>query len=186
MKKIIAAALAMAPVILVGAAAHAAANTSSATANVSTTILSPISVSKTTDLAFGTVVKPTLSGGSTTFTVTNAGALTASGGDGAAVASNSHSAAAFTVSGEGGQAFTLSIPSSVTLAGPSSSSIVVSTSNDVSGTACLTFATCTLSGTLGGAGSLSFHVGGSFAVTNAQMTGLYQNTTDLTVTATYN
>src|SRR5215469_9936535 len=149
MKKIIGAALAMAPVILIGGVAHATAgaNTSSATATVSTTILAPISVTKNTDLAFGTVVKPNT--GTSTFTVTNAGALTVTGGgDGAAVASNVHSAASFTVNGEGGQAFTLAVPASVVLAGPSSASLTVTTTNDAGCTSA-----CALSSTLGNAGA---------------------------------
>jgi hypothetical protein len=102
------------------------------------------------------------------------------------VISSTHSAAAFTVGGEGAQAFTLVIPTSITLNGPAGAHLTVTTTNDVSTAACPTLATCTLSGSLGGAGALSFHVGGSFPLSSGQTSGAYTNTTDLTVTATYN
>jgi hypothetical protein len=171
--------LAVATILVVaGLAAPAAAVT--ATGTLTATIIRPISVTKGSDLAFGKIVKPSSS--SSTVTLTPAGALTVTGSDGAAVTGSAHSAASFTVGGEGAQSFMLVIPGSVTLNGPSSSHITIATSNDAG---CTTG--CTLGGTLGGAApAFVFHVGGSFTLLSTQTSGAYTNTTDLTVTATYN
>ena len=171
---------ATAALMLVGASgAMAAANSSSDTANVSATIIQPITVQKTQDLAFGTIVKPSSASSTVTLTAAATPVRTVTGSDGIALASTTPTDGKFTVTGEGGQSFTLSIPASINMSGPSSSSITVTTSNDAGCTSA-----CALSGSLGSPGTLSFNVGGSFTLPSTQTTGLYSGS--VTATATYN
>ena len=85
---------AVAALVLSGAGALAASDTGTATV----TILRPLTVTKTADLRFGTVVEP--SSGSATVTVDTTGARTTT----LDVGGGAVSVSAFTVSGEDGQA----------------------------------------------------------------------------------
>lgn len=69
-----------------------AAGTTSTTANASVTVVSPTVLTKTQDMAFGTVVRPSGANGNTTFVLSTANAVTATGGDGSVVASTVSSA----------------------------------------------------------------------------------------------
>jgi hypothetical protein len=71
-------------------ATGAFAGTTSATANATVTVISPTSVTKTQDMVFGTLVRPT--SGTTTFTLDSSDHVTASGGDGSVIASTTSSA----------------------------------------------------------------------------------------------
>jgi len=85
------------------------------------------------------------------------------------------SRAAFTVSGEGGQQVSLSIPASVTLTGPGSLEVTLTTSAPPAPG---------LTGAMGGGGILSFNLGGSFTVTSTTPTGAYSGV--VTVSLDYN
>jgi len=172
--------------LLVGAlfaadAAMAAGNTSATTANVTTTIIRPISVTKNTDLHFGTIVRPGTGSGTVGLTTANVSSVTGTGA--ILLPSSSTSAANFTVSGEGGQAFTLVIDSTVTLTNTATSggTLTVTTVNDA---ACTT--SCALSGALGDVanGAKVVNVAGSFPFTSLTNTGAYTGT--LNISATYN
>lgn len=132
-----------------------------------------LSVAKTADLNFGRIqVPPT---GSSTITLNaSTGARTVTGG-GFAYPTPAPTRAAFTVSGEGGQQFSLSIPSTFNLTGPSTLPVSVTDSAPSSPS---------LSGGLGGAGTYSFTIGGSFTITNTTPTGAYSGV--LTVSLDYN
>lgn len=183
MKKILVAAAVLAPTLMVGAAAYAAANSASDTAAVSATIVRPITVTKTQDLAFGTIVKPSSGSALVTLTAASSPVRTVVGGDAIALASTTPTDAKFTVSGEGGQLFTLVIDPSIVMTNTAASggTLTVTTSNDAG---CTTM--CTLSGALGDVanGTLSYNVGGSFTVLNTTNTGKY--TGSVMSTATYN
>ena len=166
--------------ILLGVAAATAAGsqafaqaTSSQTTTGSVTIFQPITLSKTKDLAFGVIVRP--ASGSGTVTVSTAGARTISG-SGALLNDVTPSAATFTANGEGGQAFSINVPSSFTMTGPSSSTLNVAVTASA--------ATATMSGALGAAGSATFTVGGSITVASTTVNGAYSGT--FTTTVTYN
>ena len=162
-------------------AAFAAGNTASTTADESTTIVRPISSVKNTYLSFGTVVLP--SSGSGTVTLSTAGARSLTGTNAFWLASPTSTAANFTISGEGGSAFTLAIDATDTLtnAGAGGGALLVTTSNDAGCTSA-----CALSGASGDvtSGTLTFNVGGAFPITSSTATGVYTGT--LNVTATYN
>lgn len=131
-----------------------------------------ISISKTSDLQFGTVGLPKTSG-----TVTldpNTGARTITGG-GASYPTPAWTPAAFTIAGEGGQAFSVSVPSTIQLTGRTN--LNVSTATNLSGTP-------VLSNSLGSAGTFVLKIGGSFPIANGSLTGTYSGA--FTVTVNYN
>lgn len=151
--------------------AHAQA-VSSATATSSATLLRPVALSSSTNLAFGRIVLPSSGTGAVSIG-TAADSVTASGGA-VALSGGSPSRATFSISGEGGQAVTVTVPATVTMSGPSSSTLVVTLASSVSGST-------NLSGALGAAGSATFYVGGSFAPTATTTTGAYSGTFTVTV-----
>lgn len=165
---------------LLGAAAATAAGSSafaqasaSQTTTGSVTIFQPIALAKNTDLAFGVIVRPATGAG--TVTVSTAGARSISG-NGALLNDVTPTAATFTVTGEGGQAFSINVPASFTMTGPSSSTLNVGVTASA--------ATANLSGTLGSNGSATFSVGGSITVASSTTNGAYSGT--FTTTVTYN
>jgi len=167
--------------IVLGAAASAfaAGNTSATTANVTTTIIRPISVTKNTDLRFGTIVRP--SAGSGTVALSTADVPTITGTGAILLPSSTTSAANFTVSGEGAEAFTLVIDSTVTLTNTAASggTLTVTTVNDA---ACTT--ACALPGALGDVANDTkvVNVAGSFPFTSFTNTGAYAGVMNISVT----
>jgi Domain of unknown function (DUF4402) len=152
-----------------------AQSTASQSATGTTKIVQPITLTKVSDLAFGTLVRST-SISTNTVTVdpsTGARALTGSG-DGVLVASTV-SRAAFTVGGEGGQTFSVTVPSTFTM---------TSGANNITVTLATTGATGTISGTIGSAGTATIGVGGNFSANNAQAGGAYSGS--FTTTVAYN
>jgi hypothetical protein len=168
MKKLFAYAL-FALSFLAGAPAAFAQNTDTDTATGSVTIIRPLTVTKSTDLAFGTIVKPAT--GTGTVSIAN-NSTTVSATDGAVSLTGTGTHAIFTANGEGGQAVNVTV-GSLTMAN-GASNIAVTLSPDVSGAT-------TLSGALGGAGSKTVNIGGSFTVPSALPTGAYTGTFDVTV-----
>ncbi len=157
MKKILISAGALAALALTTPAN--AANTAQANATVN--IVSPLSLTKNSDLNFGTVVGPFASQvvHVDTTGARNCGGLTCSGTFGAAT---------FTVTGTPDQDVTLTIPNSVTLNGPSGSlNVDMSTDKPADPT-------------LNSAGSASFGVGGKLTIPSGTTDGVYTNTFDVT------
>lgn len=152
-----------------GGGGGAGSASTTATANV----FRAITISKTADIAFGKIVQP--STGSGTVSLTAAGARTVTGTGAFAFASPSPTAAAFSVSGEGGQAITVSIPTSFPMTSGANSLTVttVSTGGGVQ----------TLNSSLGNAGTppTAITVGGSFPFSSTTPTGSYSGTVSVTV-----
>jgi hypothetical protein len=178
LKKIISI-LMLAIAVCTAQSAFAAGNTSATTANVTTTIIRPISVTKNTDLHFGTIVRPGSGLGTVALTAANVSTVTGTGA--ILLPSSTTSAANFTVSGEGAQAFTLVIDSTVTLTNTAASggTLTVTTVNDA---ACTT--SCALPGTLGDVANDTkvVNVAGSFPFTSTTNTGAYSGTLNISVT----
>jgi hypothetical protein len=147
--------------------------TTGATGRFQANAIRGIAISKTSDLVFGSVVKPLAGSGGVTIDATS-GARTATGGV-VGMASPIPSRAAFNVTGEGGQAISITVPSSFTMTGPAT--ITVSTTNTAAGSP-------VLSGALGAAGSYAFGVGGTAPIAAATPDGTY--TGSVTVTVAYN
>ncbi|CAN5346653.1 hypothetical protein BH10PSE1_BH10PSE1_21040 [soil metagenome] len=153
------------------------AQSASTTGTGSITVIRPITITKTSDMKFGTVVRPTT--GSGTVVLTAAGVRSVTGGVAALASGDTPVAAAFNVAGEGGQSVSITIPTTFTMTS-GADSLTVTTSNNLTGSA----SAQTLSNALGAAGSLAFAVGGSVPISSTQTTGAY--TGSFTVSAAYN
>lgn len=86
------------------ATAASAAGSVSANAVATATILSPVSLLKTQDLAFGSIVRP--SSGANTVTLGTANDVTLSGGGDAAIVASTKTSARFTITAPAGQTYT--------------------------------------------------------------------------------
>lgn len=175
--------------ILMGAAAvwslasfaHAQASASQPT-TASVTIFRPITLTKNADLSFGVVVRP-LSGSDTVYIDKDNGARTLANNNAALLttAGNPVQApagrAVFTVNGEGGQTFSITVPANfnMTRVGGSETITVVLTPSATTGL---------LSNTLGNAGTATFGVGGEIPVSSSTASGAYNGT--FTTTVAYN
>ncbi len=150
--------------------AHAQSSATASAAGTAT-IVQAISVSKSSDLAFGTIVKP--SQGTSTISVGLDGQRTIDG-TAVALASSSASRAVFNVTGEGASAFNISVPASFAMTS-GNNSLVVTTNSSA--------ATATLSNSAGQQGSATFGIGGSFPLAPDAPSGAYSDS--FTVTVSY-
>ena len=105
MKTLLKPVLALALTSVFAAPAFAQA-TDSETTTGSTEIIQPIALTKNTDLAFGTIVRP--ASGSGTVTMSAAGSLSVGGG--AVSIGSGQTAATYSVAGEDGRTFSISTP----------------------------------------------------------------------------
>lgn len=148
-------------------AGAACAQASSTQATTSTgTILVPIVLTKSADLAFGSIVRPT--SGSGVLTVA-AGSVSRTTTAGAILTGSTFSRATYGIAGEGGQAYSITVPATMNMTRVSGTETltVTLTSTATSGT---------LSGTLGTAGTGSFFVGGAFPIASTTVSGAYTGT----------
>ncbi len=148
------------------------------TASVSTTgstrIVQPISITKDSDLAFGTVVRANTNSNTVTIDESTGTRTLTGSGDGALVTSTT-SRAAYTVAGEGGQTFSISVPATFDMTSGGDTFTV---------TLVASAATGTLSGAIGSGGTATFGVGGNFTLPSTQASGQYSGT--FTATVAYN
>lgn len=139
----------------------------------SVTIVQSLQLAKNTDLAFGSVVRPT-SGTNTVAIDAASGARAMTGGGDAALAPSTSGRATYTVTGEGGQTFSISTPTSFDMQRQGGSdTVTVALAQSA--------ATGTLNGALGATGTATFGVGGSFDVSSTTASGAYSGTFDVTV-----
>ncbi len=140
-------------------------------------IIRPLAITKDADLRFGTIVRP--STGSGTVTVSTAGARSVAGGVAELSSGDAPQASQFTVTGEGGQSISVTIPATFTMSN-GGDTLTVTTSNNLTGLA----ASQSLNNALGSSGSLIFKVGGSVPIAATSVSGAYTGT--FTVSAAYN
>jgi hypothetical protein len=153
-----------------GAAFAGTQNSASTTASAGARIITPISITKTTDLNFGDVVAGSSAG---SVVLTTAAARSSTGGttlgNGTGVA-----AAAFTVAGQASSTYAITLPAStVSITSGANSMTVDNFTSNPAGT-----------GTLSTGGSQALAVGGTLNVGASQATGSYTGT--FTVTVNYN
>lgn len=155
--------------VALGASATASAQ-SDATASATATLITPISISKTVDMDFGSVAASATAG---TVVLGTDGVATPSGG--VTLPGGTPAAAEFSVTGEGTSTFDITLPSSITLSDGGTNTLTVDsfTSNPAT------------TGTLT-AGAATVKVGATLNVPANTPAGTYTNTTDLTVTVNYN
>lgn len=154
----------------VASAAAAQSNTDTKSTTGSVTIQQPISLTKNTDLAFGTLVRP--SSGTNTVTLGTATCAPALSGAGNAylVTGSTYGCATYTVTGEDALGFDVSGDSSFDM-----------TRSGGSETITVTLAPSEASGIIGQA-SADFKVGGQFDVDSSTVAGAYSGTFNVTVT----
>lgn len=173
-RKILAAGAAALAVSATAGAACAQASASAAT-NSTGTIFQPILLAKNSDLSFGTVVRPISGTGTVTIDATTGNRTL--NGQGALLNSGPNATAAratYTVTGEGGQTFAITVPATfnMTRSGGSDTLQVTLTPTATSGT---------LSGALGATGTSTFGVGGAIPISNTTASGAYSGTFNVIV-----
>ena len=151
-----------------------AQSNSSATTTGTTTIIQPVTIAQDNALAFGTLVRPT-SGSSTISIGTGSDTVTATGN--AVVLRGTTSRARYTVTGEGGETVSVTMPATFNLNKTGAPALAVSLTRNPTGN-------LTLSNALGTTGTASLDIGGSFAISDTTPTGAYSGT--FTVSVAYN
>jgi hypothetical protein len=145
-----------------------------AAATLTAQVFRRLSVSQTTPLSFGTIVRP-VSGAGTMVLDASSGSYSVTGG--AALPSPAPGRGAFLVTGEGGQMVSISVAPSFVMTNGSGGTLTVTTSNSAGGSQ-------TLSNAPGSVGSYNFYVGGALDFSSATATGVYSGT--YTVNVAYN
>jgi spore coat protein U-like protein len=153
-----------------------AANNASATATA--TVVTPISITKATDLAFGSIYPGATTG---TVDVNTNGIRTVTGGVLTAATGATPTAAKFDVAGQASATYTIAYASAVTLTGPGAPMALTQIS-DLTGAGGAT--TLAAAGALSAGGTQSIYIGGSLAVGANQVAGAY--TANITATVVYN
>lgn len=156
---------------LAGATVGNASLAASATATSSSTVVAPIAITKSADLAFGKFAAST--GG--TVTVSTSGARTVSGG--VLGMSGATTAAKFDVTGEADATYSITLSGTATLTS-GSDSMAFATVSDLSGGNATSGNVS--AGTLTG-GAQSIYVGGTLTVAAAQAPGTYSGNVIATV-----
>jgi len=148
-----------------------------ATATASSTIITPIKITKTVDMNFGNVAVNATDG---TVILTTAGGRSATGGVTVSSAiGGTIAAASFTVEGLGSSTYSITLPTTHTIkntTGSGAETMVVSTFLSDPGT----------SGTLSSEGSQTLNVGATLNVTGGQVPGVYVSEAPFEVKVNYN
>lgn len=166
--------LTTAAVAIFFAASNPACAQATGTATASVTIVTPISVAKTTDMSFGNIAVSVAANG--TVEMTPAGTRTSTGGVTLPAASGTVAAASFTISGQANYTFAITLPTSV-----------VSIINGQSTMDVHTFTSFPASvGTLSAGGTNVMTVGAKLDVNAGQPAGIYTTATPFSVTVSYN
>lgn len=147
-----------------------AAGSVSTTAPASVTVLSPVTITKTANMVFGNVVRPTT--GVSTITLSANDVVTETGGGDGTVAPSATSSAQFDVAAPSGTTFTTS--QGLTFVQTGLTNIVAATPVASGGTL----------GTIAASGIQTLHYGGSFDMNASTPVQAYTGT--LTVTVNYN
>lgn len=167
---------AAAAVVLLGLAGAASAQTSANTsASASLGVVQPISIAKTSDLSFGTIVRPATGNGTVSVDAatggrTLTGGVSAIGGGPVTTVSR----AVFTVSGEGGYNFNVTIPASINITRNGNQDPIQVTLVSTTGSG-------TLSNAFGTTGTATVGVGGSLPISNGTPSGSYSGSFTITV-----
>lgn len=138
------------------------------------TVFRSMSIAKNSDLSFGRIVRPVSGNGSVSLAAANNG-RTSSGV--VWLTTPASTRASYTVTGEGGKAISVSVPTTFIMQNLAGDTITVTTNNNVA-------VSPTLSSIAGQTGTYSFFVGGGFPVNSTTASGAYTGT--FTVTASYN
>lgn len=159
---------------LAGQACAQASATQPTTSSV--TVYQPIQVSKQSDLSFGVVVRPATAAGNGSVSISAVdGTRSVTNGVTAVNTTPAATRAAFTITGEGGAAYSVSIPAQVTMLSGSNSIVVSLTTTYDSATS------PKLGNSLGTTGTATFGIGGSIPITSTTPSGAYSVVFNTTV-----
>jgi hypothetical protein len=161
-------------IVLIALSASAFAQVS-ATATASATIITPIAITNAGDMNFGNIAVSTAPG-TVVLPAVLAPVRSATGGCTLPATTGTVSAAAFTVTGQTGFTYSITLPASASLTGPGpamTANAFVSTPTVLAG------------GLLTG-GTQTLYVGATLNVAAAQTAGVYTTATAFTVTVNYN
>lgn len=147
-----------------------------ARAGATASVITPITISKVTDMNFGNVAVASGTGGSVILTTSDTRSAGGSGGVTLPSTAGTVAAAAFTVSGAPGFTYGITLPSSCTLTDGSSHTMTVSSFVSAP----------SASGTLSSGGSQTLKVSATMNVAAAQVPGSYTNSSAVPVTVNYN
>jgi len=143
-----------------------------ATATGSATVITPIAITKTTDMNFGNVAVSATAG---TVVLTPASSRSITGGVTLPAVTGTVTAAAFAVTGLGSSTYSISLPSTYTINDGASHTMTVNNfTSTPSGTGALT------------SGAQTVQVGATLNVAGAQVAGTYTNASGFNVTVNYN
>lgn len=157
--------------VLAGITKLSAQETASATATA--TIVTPISITKTTDMNFGNIAVQSAAGG--TVVLSPVGGRTATGSVTLPVNNGTVTAATFTIGGSGNYSFSITLPSSeLTITSGANTMTVDEFTSNPSGVGTLV------------AGALTLSVGATLHVAAAQPAGTYVSIVPFDVTVNYN
>ncbi|QQL48893.1 DUF4402 domain-containing protein [Mucilaginibacter ginkgonis] len=146
----------------------------SATATSTANIVTPISIAKTADMAFGNL---STSGTAGTVVLTPAGSRTKTGGVTLPATTGTVAAAAFTVSGVAAYTYAITLPSGTVTLSSGANTMTISTFTSNPGT----------TGTLSAGGTQTLSVGATLNVGASQAAGTYTTgASPFTVTVNYN
>jgi len=157
---------------LAAAAPALAQASSSQTVTASMNVTQPLQIAKTSDLVFGTIMRPT-SGSGNVIIDANTGARTVTGNASGSTGGSTPTRAAFTVTGEGGMNITVTTPTSMVMTRGGSDPITVSLNSTMGGGQ--------LSGSPGSSGTASFGIGGQLTLSNTTPSGAYSGSFNVTV-----
>lgn len=147
---------------------------STATASTTATVITPIAISKTTDMNFGNIATNGTAG---TVVLDATNGRTYTGGVTLPSSTGTVTSAVFSVSGDANRGFSISIPSSITLTG-STSQATMTVDNFVSSLGA--------SSTLDELGAATINIGATLNVPTNVVADTYTNASDLAVTVNYN
>jgi hypothetical protein len=148
-----------------------ASGQATATATATATIITPITIANAGDMNFGNIAVQDGTGG--TVVLIPAGTATSTGGVTLPSTQGNIAAASFTVGGQTGYAYSISLPNSHSLSGTGAATMTLGTF------------TSTSAGTFA-AGSETINVGATLTVAPAQAPGVYTSSTGFDVTVNYN
>ena len=153
---------------------HAQA-TATAQADAHATIVTPITIVKVNDLEFGNIAVGASSG--SVDLDPNGGARTPSGGVTLPAVPGTVNPASFTVSGQAGYIYGITLPSTITIASGANSMTITNINS---------YPTVAAGGQLGSGGTETLFVGGTLGVAASQAAGTYSTAATFPVTVVYN
>lgn len=163
-------------ILCMATGAFADGSTATATANASGQIITPITISKNTDLYFGKNIADTTAGGTVVIATDSTRTVTGNVVAGTAQFVGVPTAASFSVAGEPSATYAITLPASVTVTNPGAVTMTVDTfTSNPSAT-----------GALNISGAQTLLVGATLHVAMNQADGVYTAASPFSVTVNYN